>query len=536
LKIINVVKRNIFLDSIQILHISEEVKKLPGVIDAAIVMGTDLNKELLEKEGLLLDEGRKAHPNDIIIAVKIVDESYKDKVLSEIEKMLSVIPKAEETYYSIDDALAVLRDANIAVVSVPGQYARDTVIKLLEKDIHVFLFSDHVPLEHEIELKKMAIEKGLLLMGPEAGTSIINGVGLGFANAVNRGPIGVVAAAGTGLQEFTVLVTLGESGISQAIGVGSRDLSEAVNGLMTLQALTALEEDSETQVIALISKPPALSVQKRIIKYIIEKGRKKYVTCFIGGKEFDVPNSSKGRIIQTFTLHAAALEALRLVSKDLYERAYERFTLSKEEILRIAEKEFNRLDSRQKYIRGLYTGGTFTYEALVLLDFLIGNVYSNTPLKKEFALRNPWRSFKHTIVDLGAEEFTAGRAHPMIDPTIRLQRILDEAKDPEIAVILLDFVLGYGAHHNPATAHVEYIKRAKKIAEEDGRYLVVVAHICGIDKDPQNAAKQEEILKGAGVITLPTNAMAVLVSAIIANRGIANNKLDAFYEYYLARH
>lgn len=530
----NIVKRNFYRDSVQLLHLSEETKKLPGVLNAAIVMGTKLNKELLEKEGLLTNEGRAATENDMIIAIKVVDEERLSDVLSKVEEMLSAPAVAEAYFYSLDSALESFKNANIALVSVPGQYARDIVLKLLNRGIHIHLFSDHVPLEHEIELKKIASEKGLLLMGPEAGTAIINGVALGFANVVNRGPIGVVAAAGTGLQEFTVLVSLAGSGITQGIGVGGRDVKSSVGGIMTINSIKVLEADPETKVIAIISKPPSPDVQDKIINYIAEKTTKRFVTCFIGGKLFPVPEKAKGRIIQTRTLHAAAMEAIKLIDEKLFEEAKKKLFLPKEEIFRIAEKEFSKLEKGQKYIRGLFTGGTLTYETLVILQELIGDVYSNTPLKPELSLPDVHKSFKHTLIDLGEEEFTAGRAHPMIDPTIRLHRLIDEAKDPETAVILLDFVIGYGSHPDPASAHLESIKQAKKIAEENGRYLSILAHVCGTDKDPQNALKQIEILKNAGVIVVPTNALMALTSSLIVNREISEEKINKFYSEFLS--
>ncbi len=531
----NFVKKNFYRDSVQLLHLSEEAKKIPGVLDAAIVMGTDLNKELLEKQGLLTDEGRTATDNDMIIALKVEEGANIDEILEKVENLLTAPAEttAEAYYYSLDSALEALKDANIAVVSIPGQYARDVVLKLLERNIHVHLFSDHVPLEHEIELKKIAYEKGLLLMGPEAGTAIINGVALGFANVVNRGPIGVVAAAGTGLQEFTVLVSQAGSGITHGIGVGGRDVKTPVGGLMTLLSIKAFEADPDTKVIAIVSKPPSPDVQDKIINYIAENTKKKYVTCFIGGKTFEIPEKLKGRLVQTKTLHAAALEAVKLVDEKLYEEAKKKLFLPKEEIIRIAETEISKHGEKQKYIRGLFTGGTLTYETQVIFKELIGDVYSNTPLNPEYQLPDIHKSIKHTVIDLGEEEFTAGRAHPMIDPTIRLLRLVDEAKDPEVAVILLDFVIGYGSHPDPATAHLDAIKEAKKIAEEDGRHLTILAHITGTEKDPQNAKKQEEILRNAGVIVLPTNALMALTAALIAEKKIDEAKLDKFYNEFL---
>jgi FdrA protein len=529
----NIVKKNLFRDSVQLLHLSEEAKKIKGVLDAAIVMATDLNKELLEKQGLLTEEGRAATENDMVIAVKIESPEILDEVVSKVESLLTA-PAAEEKYfYTIDSAIESLKGANLALVSVPGQYAKEVVKPLLEKGLHVHLFSDHVPLEDEIELKKMAQERGLLVMGPGAGTSIINGVAIAFANVVNRGPIGVVAAAGTGLQEFTVLVSEAGTGITHGIGVGGGDVKSPVGGIMTIESIKAFEADPDTEIIAVVSKPPSPDVQDKIVNFIAEHTKKKYVLNFIGGKVFDVPVKAKGRVVQARTVHAAALEAVKLVSEELYKEAARKLFLDPKEVARIAESEFSRLEKGQKFIRGLFTGGTLTYESLVIFKELIGDVYSNAPLDKRLALPDPWKSIEHSVIDLGEEEFTAGRAHPMIDPTIRIQRIIDEAKDPGTAVIMLDFVIGYGSHPDPASAHLNAIKEAKRIAEENGRYLSVLAHVCGTDKDPQNARKQEEILKSAGVIVLPTNALMALAAALIAERKVEEEKIMKFYDEFL---
>src|SRR5690606_14776291 len=125
----------------------------------------------------------------------------------------------------------------------PGVYAAFEAFRALENNLNVMMFSDNVTVEDEIKLKDLAVKKDLLMMGPDCGTAIINGVGLCFANKIKRGPIGLVAASGTGLQEVTVLIDQFGGGISQAIGVGGRDLSKDVMGRMTLHAINALNAD-----------------------------------------------------------------------------------------------------------------------------------------------------------------------------------------------------------------------------------------------------------------------------------------------------
>ncbi len=527
----NVVRKGLFRDSVQLLHISEEVKKIPGVLDAAVVMGTELNKELLRRQGLLSDEGSQAGGDDLIIAVKLEDGVRFEDVLRRVDELLTSPPTGEAYFYSIDSAINYLRNANLALISVPGRYAREVAMEFLRRGIHVHLFSDHVPIKDEVELKRYAVSRGLLLMGPEAGTSIINGVAIAFANAVGRGPVGIVAAAGTGLQEVSVLVARAGSGISQGIGVGGRDVKSVVGGIMTLFSIKALEADPGTDVITIVSKPPSPDVQERIVKYVVENGGKKYVTCFIGGRRYSIPGEVRGRVKQTLTLHAAAIESARLAG--VGEEGIRRILPSPEELIKLIDDASSRVREGQRFIRGLFTGGTLAYESMVILKELVGDVWSNTPLKESLRLKDPWRSREHSVIDLGDEVFTAGRPHPMIDPTIRVERIVREAEDPEVAVIMLDLVLGYGSHPDPAASHVEAIRRARELARNGGRELIILAHVVGTDEDPQNASRQENLLRKAGVITLPSNALMALAAALISTRRVDESLIKWFYESFL---
>ncbi len=531
----NIVKRNFFRDSLQLMHISEKAKKLKGLMDAAVVMGTKTNKEILEKLGLLLDEGRNATESDMVIAVAAETDEHALKAVEEIEKMLvQVSEAAEEYFFTVDSALESIPDANLAVVSIPGEYAKDVVLKLLDKGLHVHLFSDHVPIEHELEIKEYARERGLLVMGPAAGTSIINNRAIAFANVLERGPIGIVAAAGTGLQEVSVLISLAGSGVSQGIGIGGGDVKSKVGGIMALEAIKALEKDPETKVVAIVSKPPDPDVQGKLFNFIAEETVKRYVTCFIGGKPFEIPGKLSDRLSQTMTLHSAALEAVKLVDEKIYVEAKKKLSIEPGKLVKMAEEKLSGLMDKQKYIRGLFTGGTLTYESLVLLSEVLGGIYSNTPLQPRFKLKDPYKSFKHSVVDLGEEEFTVGRAHPMIDPTIRNLRLVEEARDPEVAVIMMDFILGYGSHPDPADAHAEAIRKAVEIAERDGRKIVFLGHVCGTDSDPQSLTNQVNKLRKLGVQVLPTNALMVLLASLIAARKLEIGEVEKIYMKYLS--
>ncbi len=534
-KVVNFVKKNLHRDSVRLLHLSEEAKKIDGVKDAAVVMGTITNKEILEKLGLLTHEGRSATDSDMILAVMADSQMLIDNALKQIEEMILKPPPAKgRAFYSVDAALQAAPDANLAVVSIPGEHARQVVLKLLDKGLSVHLFSDHVPPEHELELKQYAEEKGLLVMGPGAGTSIIGGKAIAFANAVKKGKVGLVAAAGTGLQEASVLLSEAGLGVSEALGVGGGDVKTKIGGIMTLQSIDSLEQDPESITVVVLSKPPDTEVKKTVLDHMAKKTKKQYVTCFIGPESYDIPASLRGRVRGTKTLHAAVVEAIRTAEPTRQAEIVKRFSIPQNELMALANKISKGLSENQRYIRGLYTGGTFAYETLVILGRMVGGVYSNAPIDARMKLADSYHSVKDSIVDLGEEEFTVGRAHPMIDPTIRKMRLVEEAKDPEVAVIIMDFMLGYGSHSDPAGAMLGAIAEAKKIAEKDRRMLPILAHVCGTEQDPQPLSEQVSKLRGAGIEVFPTNALMAIASALISRKGkIADSVMEDLYTNFL---
>ena len=531
----NIVKRNLHRDSVQLLRLSEEARKIQGVKDAALVMGTQTNKEILAKLGLLTEEGKAASASDMLLAVRTDSEQEADRCLREVEQMVLKPPVTKgRSYYSLEAAVRAMPEANLAIVSIPGEYARDEVLRALESGMNVLLFSDHVTPEVELELKQLAKSKGLLVMGPGAGTSFIGGKALGFGNVLRRGRIGIIAAAGTGLQEVSVLLSEAGLGVSAGLGTGGGDVKNKIGGITILQCIDALERDPETDVVVIVSKPPDSDVRSRVLHHIASNTRKRFVTCFLGQDNYEIPPAMHSRVRGTKTLHAAFFEAAQAPADHIQTQILNRFTFSPDELVSIANKAAERLTRTQKYIRGLYTGGTLGYETLVILGHLVGKVYSNTPLEPELKLVDSYRSLKDSIVDLGEEEFTAGRAHPMIDPTIRRMRLIEEAKDPEVAVILMDIMLGYGSHPDPAGAMLGAIEEARKLAEAGGRTIPIFAHVCGTENDPQPRSEQEAKLKHAGAYLFPTNALMAVAGALVSRRGsVSKYSLDEVYSNYL---
>ncbi len=509
------VKPGTYYDSVQLMRASQALSGLDQVKQAIVAMGTDANKRVLSEVGLWTNEVAAAGANDLMIVVEAVSEEAArraveaaDRILTENNRsagssgVIEALPRTQE------QARRRLTDANLMLISVPGSYAALEAAKALHAGMHVFLFSDNVTREEELALKKLASSKGLLMMGPGCGTAVINGAALAFANVLKRGPIGIVGASGTGLQELTTLIDRGGGGVSQAIGVGGRDLSENIGGIMMLQALALLAADIDTTVIALISKPPHPSVTPRILDAARATG-KPIVVNFLGDNRAGVRDG----IHFTSTIAHTAEVILQKVNGD--DKAY--YPLDAAEFKRLVDHQRQQLRPVQRYLRGLFSGGSLCDEAMDILHRQLGGIYSNIPLSPEWALADAWRSKEHSCVDMGEEEFTRGRPHPMIDLRLRQERLLKEADDPEVAVILLDVVIGYGAHDDPAGALSESIRMAKAKASATGRYLSVVAHVCGTAQDPQGLDQQERKLRESGALVMPTNAQAAQVAAAIAH-------------------
>ena len=518
------VRKDSYFDSVFLMSLSKKLKESGGVADAVVAMGTPMNLELLASQGYSPAELLGATPNDLVMAVDCADESAVKAALESAAHLLerkTVRPGlgAAPDPTSLGAALEMLQGANLAVISLPGAHAAREARKCLETGLHVMLFSDNVSLEDEIALKELGREKGLLVMGPDCGTAIINGKPLCFANVVRRGPVGVVAASGTGLQEVTCLVDRFGSGISQAIGTGGRDLKNAkVGGITMLMGVAALSLDPETKVLVVISKPPAADVADKVVAALGAAG-KPAVVHFIG-REAPLAGSAPPSIRFAGNLEEAAAMAVALAGSVAPDRdgANEKDAAA---IDSLAAQETARLAKGQRYLRGYYTGGTVADEAMILLHRLTGRVFSNNQTDKAFVLPDPKRSVEHTVVDLGDDVFTLGRPHPMIDPSTRTERILAEADDPSIAVVLVDVVLGYGSHEDPAGALVPALTAARREAEGRGGYLPVVASVIGTGGDFQGFAGQVAKLEAAGCIVMPSNFRAAKLAARIVGMAAA---------------
>ena len=512
---------NLYKDSVSLMTVSAKVAAVPGIEAASVVMASATNVENLARAALGTFEVR---PNDLVVAVSGTEEACAE-ALEKADEMLSAKTTggdgegaaAQQPVTSIQ--MAVARDPahNFALISVPGDYAAAEAMKALRLGMDVMLFSDNVSPERELELKTYARDHDLMVMGPDCGTAIVNGVPLGFANVVRRGPIGVVGASGTGTQEVTVGIHQHGSGVSQALGTGGHDLSQLIGGISMLHGLAALDADPATQVIVLVSKPPAADVAAKVLA-AAEASAKPVVVIFLGADPASITRNG----VYGATYLAQAAEMAATLAKGGKPVAG---TIALSNETRRTLSDLSRaMAPGQRYVRGIYSGGTFCYEAQLIHAAAGIRAHSNTPTAGNGALKNNRASEENTIIDMGDDEFTQGRPHPMIDPSLRDARIRDEAADPATAVVLFDVVLGYGSSDDPTAGLLPAIGAAKAGAKAAGRTVAFIGHVCGTDADPQNRAKVVAGLKAAGVIVASSNAEAATWSASIISerRGSAS--------------
>lgn len=507
-----VVRPQSYQDSLKLMAVSAELKAMPDIDMAAAVMGTDSNRATLMQGGFELGDSLVAGPEDIIIAVRSHSEAAIDRALNTLNKLLQAPPASGGTHAprrprALMSAVNQLRGANLALISVPGDYAAAEAFKALRAGLNVMIFSDNVSVDDEVALKKLAKQKDLFVMGPDCGTAIINNTPLCFANAVAQGPIGIVGAAGTGIQQVSVLIDQLGSGISQAIGTGGRDLSDAVGGVTMLMGLDALEQDENTKVIVVISKPPGAETTKKVLRRIADS-KKPVVIAFSGGSA-DMPVPAGAYAVPN--LEEAAAKAVALVHDQ--DPCEVKVAFSRAGVADVIKQETPKLSRGQVHVRGLFSGGSLTSEAINILKPMLGAVQSNIAKEPHLLMKNVLQSEGHCVIDLGGDDFTKGRPHPMIDPSYRAARLLQEYGDPTTAVILCDVVIGYGAHPNPAGAIADAVDQARG---KFGHYVTVVASVCGTNADPQKLARQTELLHQAGVVVAPSNAFAAELAGQLA--------------------
>lgn len=511
-----IVEKDQYFDSVFLMLINSEIKELEGVSNAVVSMGTEVNLELLRDMKYADDEVLNATPNDLIVVIECLDEETAEKAVAAVYSLLNKKKKkvAGQEYRprSLQAAVKEEPDANLVLISLPGEFAAREARSALNKGLNVMLFSDNVSVEQEIELKDLAVEKGLLMMGPDCGTAIINGHPLCFANVVASGDIGIVGASGTGIQEVSCCIDTFGAGITQAIGTGGRDLKdERIGGKMMLLGIEALKNDPDTKILVVISKPPVPEVADKVLEALKKTG-KPSVVHFIGQKA----ESDSGNIYYASSLEETARISVALSKGEKPDNSI--FSLPQDKISEIVERESARLSTGQKFLRGLYTGGTVADEAMILFEREGVTIYSNNQKAKELQLADPFVSKEHTIVDLGDDVYTVGRPHPMIDPSTREDRIKIEGEDKQVAVMLLDMVLGYGSHHDPAGAILKSLQEARDKAEARGGYLPIVVSVVGTGGDFQGYDSTVTKLESIGCVVMPSNYQASMMALEIMKK------------------
>lgn len=493
--IYGLIKKNTYQDSVNLMVLSSKLSNLDGINKVSIMMGTPANKEIFENTGLYSPEFGVANPSDICISVDTDKVELVESIAGELDKFIKELSlKSSDSKLKVsrtlDSAINNLPGANLALISIPGEYVFKEADRLLNKNINVFIFSDNVSKDDEKKLKEKAHSKGLLVMGPDCGTGIISNLPLAFANIIPKGNIGVVGASGTGIQEITSIIGRKGGGISHAIGIGGRDLYEEIGGISAIDSLKMLNKDKNTDVIVFVSKPPAPSVRDKVIE-TFRTLDKKVVALFLGEK----PLGKENNIEYVSTLEGAAYRALMIANQSIVVRAH---------LEEIKERlDIIKQNQQQRKINGYFGGGTLAGEAAILLK---EHFQIEDDVKKEGYMLH----FEgHEIIDFGDDIYTKGRPHPMIDPKTRVDAINNLAYNDDIAIILLDNVLGYGSNEDMAGALAPSIKKVMESKKAKGQEILFIASICGTEEDMQVYSAQLEKLEEAGVIVLDTNAEAV---------------------------
>lgn len=506
-----IIKENTYQDSIVLMLLSNKLSAIEGVNKVSIMMGTPANKDIFKSSGLGTAELENAKPNDIVIVIDTEDAAKVEEVDQEVEAELKGKAESNDQEQKHNEAsnwsraLELANNPNLALISIPGQYAAMEAENALNHNLNVFMFSDNVAKEDETRLKNLAHDKGLLVMGPDCGTGIIHGLPLAFTNIVNEGDIGIVGASGTGIQEVTTIIDREGKGVTNAIGTGGRDLSSEVGAITMLDSIKALNQDPTVKVITVISKPPAKEVEEEVLN-VLRNIEKPVVTLFLGAK----PTYTETNIYHAYTLEEAARVSVQLSNGEtpnFKPRLFENISAN--------------LTAKQDGIKGFYSGGTLASEAAMLVKDTLGDLSSGeTP--EGFA----YKGGNHEIIDLGDDIYTQGKPHPMIDPSKRIEMLETSSDDPATAVIMLDNVIGYGSHDDMANELAPTIQKILNKVKADGRSLVVLATVVGTEHDYQGYQAQIETLKAAGAIVCDTNDQMVRTALNLIGSTVEQPQLE----------
>ncbi len=502
----SIVKKNQYRDSLACLYAMALIVDQEGVEKAYVSMATASAKDTFEELGLATDEIRAASDGDYCIAAEADSKEAFDAAVALCEQDEHK-SEGTEHYRTVSDAVKAHPAANLCQISVPGEYAYEVTKDALMHDMHCIVFSANVPLDQERKMKELARERGLLCMGPDCGVANINGAAFVLSSITGRGPFGIVGASGCGIQHVASMLHQAGSGVTQTIGTGGKDLTDEVGGITFFMGIDALEADPDTKYLILISHKPGDTVLPRMLDRI-KACTKPVIACLLGA-------DCEAEVREAGAVWADSLDACGLAALSLIGKTYPFDT--EEQLWEKARAAASQLAPEQKYVRGVFCGGTYCDEAMKTMQARLGGIYSNCPLSEELRLADSMVSVRHTIVDSGEEEFTAGKPHPTLEPSVRLPLIAKEGDDPETAVLLLDLILCPPEVANPAEVTLKGIADARARAAAHGHTLAVVASVLGTDADVQNASVQRKVLEDAGVIVCASNRQAAELAAMIAS-------------------
>ena len=498
-----------YADSLEILFAATVLNDQPGIAQGYIGMAGDSFRETIREAGLNETVLQDAAANDLAILAEAETEDCFKAALQETLKAMTPVTSVsrEKSFLTLNAAVQAHPEINLCHIAVPGEYALSEVKKALNMGLHCCVFSNNVPLSEEREMKQQKKKKGLLCMGPDCGVANINGAALVLSSITNRGPFGIVGASGCGIQHVGAILHEAGSGASQIIGTGGNDLKDQVGGLMMEMGIAALEADEETKYIAIVSRKPGDAVLKNLLSWI--SACKKPVVALLMGCDRETVEAAGA--IWAENLDDCGQKCLALIGKD--------YPLpTPEDLEPLAEAAAKKLAPQQKYLTALYSGGTYMDEAMRAAAPLVGPVYSNSPTKPEWTIQPGQIGHEHTFMDYGEEEFTVGRAHPIIDLSVRKNALGEIAAMPETAVVLLDLILTPPGHPDPAEAMLEEIRPLQQKARAEGRELIFVMSVLGTDADLQNVTLQRQKLQDAGVLVCKTNARAAMLAGLIIQK------------------
>ncbi len=496
-------RKNEYRDSLFLMRLSKEVSSWQGVQQAVIVMGTSTNKSILREVGLLEGGAKDATPDDLVIAIETAIPISEGELFDRLDRLFQnseMMVQPQNNYMNLEDAIQGSPESKLVVISIPGEYAVNYAKKAIESGRHVFCFSHHISVSDEIALKQSALEKGVLMMGPDCGTSILDGIGIGFANQVRRGKTGIISSSGSGAQEVSTLIHRAGGGVSQLIGVGGRDMDMPINGIMTEAALRLLTQAHDSDVIIILSKKPSLEAQSKILRSLQEINIPAVVNFSLSSEGLA---HFEGSIEYASSFEETAHKAMSMIGLPW------NLPPPNKEAPNFLREFMTHPNHGHKLIRGLFTGGSLCGEALNILRSHGLTVHSN--LDEE--LDHPTED--HILLDLGGEEYTKGRLHPFIDPRIRQIEMEKAIGDNSVGVILIDLVLGLGCHPDPGGEIVQELETARTKHGSDNT-PAIIASICGTEEDPQKYSLQYKKLSSAGVYIAESNSAAARLAASFA--------------------